>query len=187
MQIPKTAYSKYVVLGILEIRPMARSEIKRCIREYFCKGLEIDENAVSPALRALTAEGLVSREVHQEQAGRARNVYSLTSRGEQELKRWLHSPEEGDRDLLLKCVFGYGIPPEIMKEKIRAFRTRCEAEVTSIETKESRIASLPDTAVEKPFLRSVARFELMKYIAHLDWAQETLSMIETLEVPGREA
>jgi len=83
MQMPKTAYPKYVVLGILGIRPMTGSEIKRCIREYFCNGLEIDEKAVAPALRSLTADGLVSKEMHQEQAGRARNVYSLTSRGEQ--------------------------------------------------------------------------------------------------------
>lgn len=179
--MPKTAYPKFIVLGVLGIRPMTRNEIKKWIRESFCHTWEISPETISPSLRALEGEGLVRKEQIRTEQGQKKDVYTITPTGKSELQRWLQSPEEKDSEIPLKCLFGYHLPPDVLKEKIRAFRKRREADIAEIEMRENRIATLSDTAIEKPFLRSAARYEFMTCIARIDWAQETLSMLETIE------
>ncbi|MDI9634142.1 MAG: PadR family transcriptional regulator [Methanolinea sp.] len=179
--MPKPAYPKYTVLGILGIRPMTAGEVRKWIRDYLSPVAGVDENAAVPALRTLEASGLVRREARGKEGGK--NVYLLTPEGEREFSRWMESPAEDDRELVLKCSFGSRLPREVLKEKVRAFRARCGEEIAAIETRENRIASLPDTSPEKPFLRSAARLALAISIAKSDWAQETLAMLEDLPEP----
>ncbi|MCQ8894262.1 MAG: PadR family transcriptional regulator [Methanolinea sp.] len=179
--MPKNAYATFIVLGVLGIRPMTRNEIRKWTREFFPPHGVISPGAVSSSLRSLEGEGLVTKEHPPGEGGQKKDVYAITGKGKRELLQWLQSPEENGSEVLLKCLFGYHLPPDVLKEKVRSFRKRREADIAGIEMRENRIAALPDTAAEKPFLRSVARYEVMTCIAQIDWAQETLSMLETIE------
>lgn len=183
--MPKNAYARFIILGVLGTRPMTGNEIRKWIRDFSCPAWKIGPGIVSSSLRTLEGEGLVKKEHPPGERGQKKDVYTITGRGKKELQRWLQSPEENDSGILLKCLFGYLLPPDVLKEKIRAFRKRREAAIAEIEMRENRIAALPDTAVEKPFLRSAARNEIMTCIAEVDWAQETLSMLETIEFPKK--
>jgi DNA-binding PadR family transcriptional regulator len=184
--MPKNAHATFIILGVLGVRPMTRNEIRKWIREFLCPTWEISPGTISSSLRALEGDGMVTKGDTQGGRDLKKDVYSITVKGKKELQRWLQSPEDSDSELLLKCLFGYHLPPDVLKEKVRAFRKRREDAVAEIEMRENRIAALPDTAMEKPFLRSAARYEVMTCIARIDWAQETLSMLETVEFPGNQ-
>jgi len=185
IQMPKNAYARFIVLGVLGTRPMTGNEIRKWIRDFFCPSWKIGPKTVSSSLRTLEEEGLVTKLHPPGDRGQKKDVYTITGKGKKEMQRWLQSPEENDSEVLLKCLFGYHLPPDVLKEKVRAFRKRREDAIAEIEMRENRIAALPDTAVEKPFLRSAARNEIMTCIAQVDWAQETLSLLERIEFPGK--
>ncbi|MDH7510628.1 MAG: PadR family transcriptional regulator [Methanolinea sp.] len=183
--MPKNAHARFIVLGVVGTRPMTGNGIRKWIKDFFCPAWKIGPGTVSSSLRTLEEEGLVKKEHAPEERGQKKDMYTITGKGKKEMQRWLQSPEENDSEILLKCLFGYHLPPDVLKEKVRAFRKRREAAIAEIEMRENRIAALPDTAVEKPFLRSAARNEIMTCIAQVDWAQETLSLLETIDVPGK--
>ena len=115
--------TKYAILGALSLMPMSGYDIKK-----FCDGSVAhfwSENyaRIYPVLREMEKEGLVTGETAKSRNRPPRNVYTITAKGKDELRRWLLQPAEERRlreELLLKLFYSENVPLENMLGKIEA-------------------------------------------------------------------
>jgi len=180
----KIQYPRYIILGLLGIKPMSGYDIKKWVDVSFRYFWDIGYGQIYPTLKTLESEGLVTMKNDQAEGGPVRNLYTITAKGKTELDTWLLAPEKKEYEILLKIYFGNALPPDIMKEKVREFQKKRERELAEIEKTDSYLAGLPDSMTAKPFLRSVGSCGTMTYKAQIAWAEETLTMLETIKGAG---
>jgi DNA-binding PadR family transcriptional regulator len=109
MDLSPTAY---VILGMLDWRPMSGYEIKSLVDESTRLFWAASYGQIYPELRGLAAAGLIEGKASP-QGGRKRNVYRLTAEGRRELRAWLDT-DPGVFELrdegLLKLFFAASNP-----------------------------------------------------------------------------
>lgn len=88
---------RYAILGMVSRRPLSGYDIKKAFAESTALYWSGNSNQVYPALLALRQEGLLASEVQQQDKYPAKKVYSITTEGLAELRRWLLSPPEAPR------------------------------------------------------------------------------------------
>jgi DNA-binding PadR family transcriptional regulator len=109
MELSPTAY---VILGMLDWRPMSGYEIKSLVDKSTRLFWTASYGQIYPELRSLAASGLIEGKASP-QGGRKRNVYRLTAAGRRELRAWLAAdPEvfEMRDEGLLKLFFSASRP-----------------------------------------------------------------------------
>jgi DNA-binding PadR family transcriptional regulator len=181
----KIQYPRYIILGLLGIKPMSGYDIKKWVNVSFRYFWDIGYGQIYPTLKTLESEGLVTMKNDKTEGGQIRNLYTVTAEGKTELETWLLGQEQKEYEILLKLYFGNALPPAILKEKVRVFQKKREQELAEIEKTDSYLAGLPDAMTAKPFLRSVGSCGTMTYKAQIAWAEETLIMLETIKGAGR--
>jgi DNA-binding PadR family transcriptional regulator len=90
MELSPTAY---VILGMLDWRPMSGYEIKSIVDKSTRFFWAASYGQIYPELRRLSAAGLVAGKASP-QGGRKRNVYRLTAAGRRALSAWLEAEPE---------------------------------------------------------------------------------------------
>ena len=113
-----------VILGFLRIGPRSGYDIKQAVERSTRFFWAASYGQIYPELRRLEAAGLVEGE-SAPRGERRRNVYRLTTAGEQALRAWLRAPHEGYelRDLgLLKLFFASEIDADAVIELVRGLR-----------------------------------------------------------------
>ena len=181
----KIQYPRYIILGLLGIKPMSGYDIKKWVDVSFRYFWDIGYGQIYPTLKTLESEGLVTMKNDRAEGGPVRNLYTITAKGKTELDTWLLAPEQKEYEILLKIYFGNGLPPAILKEKVRVFQKKREQELAEIEKTDSYLAGLPDAMTAKPFLQSVGSCGTMTYKAQIAWAEETLAMLDSVNSAGR--
>jgi DNA-binding PadR family transcriptional regulator len=99
----------YAVLGMLSLAPMSgydiRKEAETSIGYFWSESF----GQIYPALRELTARGLIRRRAGRRGGDRERHVYEITERGREALAAWRAEPPRDApvrNELLLKLFFG---------------------------------------------------------------------------------
>jgi DNA-binding PadR family transcriptional regulator len=184
-KMTKIQYPRYIILGLLGIKPMSGYDIKKWVDVSFRYFWDIGYGQIYPTLKRLEAEDLVTMKNDQAEGGPVRNLYTITDEGKTELDTWLLAPEQKEYEILLKIYFGNALPTDIMKEKVRGFQKKREEELAEIEKTDSFLAGLPDTMTAKPFLRSVGLCGTMTYKAQIAWAEETLAILNSVNSTGK--
>jgi DNA-binding PadR family transcriptional regulator len=90
MELSPTAY---VILGMLDWRPMSGYEIKGIVDKSTRFFWAASYGQIYPELRSLSEAGLVAGKANP-QGGRKRNVYRLTAAGRRALRAWLEAEPE---------------------------------------------------------------------------------------------
>lgn len=105
----KPPSTPFAILGLLESEPRSGYDIRRETSTGLGHFWSESYGQIYPALRSLTAKGLVRRRTERRTGRRARIVYSITSRGREALRRWTLLPPRvvpQRNELLLKLYFG---------------------------------------------------------------------------------
>ena len=85
---------KYAILGLLSWRPFSGYDLKKMIADSVFLYWSGNNNQIYTTLVELHRAGLVTNEVQHQERYPARKVYTITSQGLAELRRWvLSSPE----------------------------------------------------------------------------------------------
>jgi DNA-binding PadR family transcriptional regulator len=173
--------SKYAILGFLDLMPMSGYDIRKFAAASLSHFWNEDYGHIYPALRLLVSEGLAESATEAGQGKPDRKVYSITERGREELRRWLHlDPQRTNfrHELLLKAFFASRISGERFREMLAAEAASCEralADLRAIEPHiEGEIAAGGERAREARFQRMTLRFGLRYYEASRDWCRETM-------------
>ncbi len=85
---------KYVILGFLEWESLTGYDLKKRFAASETFHWSGNNNQIYTTLVQLYNEGLVSKEVQDQESGPSRKVYSITAEGREVLRQWLLTPSE---------------------------------------------------------------------------------------------
>lgn len=172
------------LLGVLSMAPMSGYTIRAVVEQSIGNFWSESFGQIYPALKRLTAEGMVQKKTERQKGRPDRNVYSLTEKGRERLQEWLTVPAAASvprNDLLLKLFFGAHVPVSVSRENVLALVGEHEAALRRYDGIRKEIAR------EHPG-DSQARFWLMtvSYGRHyseamLKWGKETLKELDAME------
>src|ERR1700729_1070565 len=97
------------LLGLLSIKPMSGYDMRHLIAESIGPFWSERNGQIYPALKRMTAQGLVAKKTERTPGKPDRHVYSLTPAGAKRLREWLSTPVAEAvvrNELLLKVFFG---------------------------------------------------------------------------------
>ena len=176
----KIQYPRFIILGLLGIEPMSGYDIKKWVDMSFRYFWEIGYGQIYPTLRRLEEEGLVTMKIDHEQGGPEKKIYTISDSGVEVLRKWLFSPEQKEHEILLKLFFGDKLSPQVLKEKVIAFRDQMGENFAAIQEVEKFIGSLPESYAPKPYFRMVSSCGLSAYETQVKWAESTLASLDRL-------
>ena len=167
----------YVVLGLVSIRPMTGYELAAYAEQSIGNFFPLTRSHIYSELDRLGRLSLLgATEIEQENAPTKR-VYEITSAGQEELRRWLETPQSKEdrvRSLfLVRIFFGDRLSPEQLTSLLDDFESRAVI-------RRDRLATLAEKLADRPasvFRRSTALFGLRREQAMLDWVAEARPML----------
>jgi DNA-binding PadR family transcriptional regulator len=168
--------SRFAVLGILTFGPMSGYDIRKVFGRGPGHFWQESYGQIYPILRALTAEGLVTRRVTQRTGRPARKEYRLTAQGREALKEWLVEPPEPQParcELLLKLFFGRHAQPGICAEHLRRERESLASRRELYREIEGRLRERCAADPDAPYQLITLRYGLLVTQALLDWCDES--------------
>jgi DNA-binding PadR family transcriptional regulator len=116
---------RYLILGLLCIRPMSGYDIKQTFDRAIASYWNAGNSQIYTTLKNLSKAGLVDAEVIVQTTRPNRKVYRLTEAGQADLERWLavNVPERFSKDEFLTKLFFCGITSDtIALEHLREHR-----------------------------------------------------------------
>lgn len=119
----------YALLGLLSIEPMAGYDIRRELQESLSYFWNESYGQIYPALKRLSAQGLIAPVRTHKKGGRERQPYTITSKGRAALRNWLGEPPRQtlpSNEFLLKIFLGRFAPPGSCCEHIRRHLAQCK-------------------------------------------------------------
>jgi PadR family transcriptional regulator, regulatory protein AphA len=103
----------WAVLGLLALEPMSGYDIKRSVDRTIRHFWAASYGQIYPELKRLEAAGWIAG-ADESSGARPRRVYTITSAGREQLRRWMVSPEtrmEMRDESLLRLIFADTVPP----------------------------------------------------------------------------
>jgi DNA-binding PadR family transcriptional regulator len=179
--MPKKNVSRYVLLGLLDWRPMSGYDIKKIvefsIRDFWSESY----GNIYPTLQKFLADGFAEKTVERQEGKPDRIVYHITPSGRKELIEWLNESYKQRRirdEFLVKFLFGHLLPVESNIHLVETFR---HSLAERMEWYRESVASLKKKGLKD-------RKDLLEYLALLQgifvresklrWCEEALSALK---------
>lgn len=184
--MPRENKTKYAVLGLLTYASLSGYDIRRIYADSLGNFWSESYGAIYPILKRLEEQGLVTREVER-QAGRPdRNVYTITDRGRDEMRRWLAQPADPVKErveVLLKLFHGWEVGPAVMLEHVRRFRAEHVALLERYADYEEMITR--EDEPPSPYWLMTVSCGRHTSEACIAWCDETIARLERLPAAPR--
>ncbi len=177
--------TRFTVLGVLALDSGSGYDIKKFLGQSIGHFWKISYGQVYPILKQLAAEGLATMARESQQKRPARNVYSITGRGREELQRWLESPldiqsNDASREVLLRIFFGEFAPADVNirhVEQLQQYVQRGSAMYSGISERLSRDeAGNPHL----PYWLLTLKMGMFNIEAVVRWCDESLVTLKQL-------
>ncbi|WP_130420825.1 PadR family transcriptional regulator [Edaphobacter modestus] len=172
------------LLGVLSMAPMSGYTIRSVIAQSIGNFWNESYGQIYPALKKLTAEGLVQKKTERQKGRPDRNVYSLTGKGRERLKEWVMVPAAAEvprNELLLKLFFGGHAPVSASRESVAAFvATQQEAVARYSEIAKEVRRERPDDPQARFWLMTVS-YGRHYSEALVKWGRETLKELDAID------
>ena len=177
--------TEYVILGLLSESPMSGYQIKKLVDIRFKFFWSESFGQIFPALKSLSANGLVEAvepaERDESQKRSPKKTYRLTEAGIKALRDWLKLPVERESyrlEILLKLYFANFAEPQVMIEHVEKFQKAHEQELQILEMFQHELEGIIDQDENHPQILRVIDFGQKANRAYLDWSRETLDFFE---------
>ena len=179
----REAKSKFAILGMLSIEPMSGYDIKKEVETSISNFWTESYGQIYPVLKKLIAEKLVTRTIEREAGKPDRHVYSLTTKGREELRRWLRkdfAPKIQRDEFLLKLFFGEEIPTKANIAHVEHFRERQLGLLQKYRAVEKQIAREYADNSNAPYWLMTVRYGQHVTRALLQWCDKTLAELNRM-------
>lgn len=176
---------KFVILGFLSWKPLTGYDLKKMFSESVALYWSGNNNQIYRVLVELHDEGLVTREIQNQENLPPRKIYSITERGIAELKKWILTvPElpELRHSFLLQLSWG----DQLNSGELDALLTKYEDEVymqlLMIQAKDQFLnASLARTAREACLWAALQDYWVDYYKHELAWVRQLRTDLAEIE------
>jgi PadR family transcriptional regulator AphA len=172
------------LLGLLSVHPMSGYDIRQLIPRSIGHFWSESYGQIYPALKGLTAAGLVAKKTELQKGRPDRNVYSLTVAGKKALRDWLGvAPVEAvpRMELLLKIFFGGHAAKGVTGKHVTEFLAAHERALKLYVATEKRLKQEEAGDPQLPYWLMTLSFGRHRSKALVAWAKETLVELERLE------
>ncbi len=179
--MPKKNVSRYVLLGLLDWRPMSGYDIKKIIEFSIRDFWSESYGNIYPTLQKFLVDGLAEKTVERQEGKPDRIVYHITPSGRKELVEWLNESYEQRRirdEFLVKFLFGHLLPVESNIHLVETYRHSLEERM---EWYRKSVAKIKKQGLKK-------RKDLLEYLAllqgifvreaKLHWCEEALKALQ---------
>lgn len=176
--------TKYAVLAFLTWHPMSGYDVKKIVEKSISNFWSESYGQIYPILKKLVTEGLASSETKVQQGRPSRQVYSITTKGREELKMWLSEPSDynvGRIEILLKLFFSSRVPVEVSRKHVEEFIGTQKGLLYKYETIEENLISEHDGNPELPYWLMTLSFGKHQSEALVKWGKETLKKLNEME------
>lgn len=172
------------VLGVLSMGPMSGYTIRSVIEQSIGNFWSESFGQIYPALKRLSAEGLIQKKTERQKGRPDKNVYSLTEKGRERLQEWLAIPAVPSvprNDLLLKLFFGVHVPVSVSRENMQAFLREHETALKRYEAIREELRQKHSGDQQAPFWLMTVSYGCHHSEAMLKWCNETLKEMDAIE------
>jgi DNA-binding PadR family transcriptional regulator len=165
---------RHVLLGLLADRPDHAYALKHRLSPGLPREQLVNDGVLYPLLAKLEAEGLVTSEERIGSTGRARRVYSVRRRGQEEFRRWLHSDEDEEgppmHELfvahpLVKLLFAAHLSRDELRAKLDRHAERVSNRIAALDS----LRAVAPTGAAAGLGPSLFELELRQLRDRLDW------------------
>ena len=151
----------YAILGLLSWRPMTGYDIKKMFAGSAAFYWSGNNNQIYTTLVKLHENGMVTREVEIQEDSPARKIYSITPKGQSELKNWLFSepePPELKNTFLIQLAWADQLRPEELDMLLEKYESEIQMQVSMLQTQKQQKNIAPSGKVRDAYINaSLAR------------------------------
>ncbi len=182
--MPKINKTRYAILGVLSLAPGSGYDIKKNCDKGISYFWNENFGHIYPVLKQMEKDGVITKQVEQNEGRPPRNVYFITEKGRDELTNWLISPTNQTPqrlELLLKLTFAKIIPSEtIIKEleRIKEGHIRNLEKFCKIEQEYMRNKDVQEDG-GYPYWLSTLRYGIYDAEFRIKWCDETIERIRS--------
>ena len=182
----KVNKTKYALLGILSNISGSGYDIKKVCDSSIGHFWNENYGHIYPVLQKMEEEDLITKEVKQTEGRPAKNVYSITQKGKEDLEGWLMLPVEQQpvrSELLLKIFLSKDIPVKNIIEKIKKTKEDCERDLQKYSEIEELFSSGKIQADKKNLVlwTSTINYGRQGEEAQIKWCEETIKALEEIK------
>ncbi len=181
--------TKSALLGFLSWGGMSGYDLRNVIEGSISNFWSESYGRIYPMLAQLAKEGLATRTETQTEGGRPRNLYEITPAGRAELDRWLREPtvlRPPRNELLLKLFFGARTDLAVSTRLVEDYRDDLQGELELYAEIRDRLEAVADPPPDRRFWLMTLRSGELEAQAQLQWCEEVLKDLHTLEAPRKE-
>jgi DNA-binding PadR family transcriptional regulator len=172
-----------VLLGLLTIEPMSGYDLGLTIRGSVGHFWNESYGQIYPNLKKLANGGFVSCKTERQKGKPDRNIYAITEKGRERLRKWLAVPPQPEiprNEMLLKLFFGEQVSTQILIGYVERMAEEHRALLDLLEQAEREEIDKNLRYPGAPYWRMAAHFGQMEMRAHLRWAEETLAELNKI-------
>lgn len=179
--------TKYAILGLLSHQPLTGYDIKKRIEATISYFWDAGFGQIYPTLQKLETSGLVCKKVEMDENRPTRKVYTITKKGENELKKWLGRPVEKEvlrYEILLKLYFGSRISVSENLRNIKEFKDRGKRTLEILNGYEQDLKRVLSENDDHLYYLLTVRFGQYVHQAYQAWAEEAAKLLESKIIEG---
>ena len=179
----------HAILGFLTWGPMSGYEIRKRVEESIGNFWSESFGQIYPELRRLEAEGLIEPAGETQTGGRPRRAYLITDAGRDELSRWFDEPPQPmpiRNEMLLKLFFGGRPAPDAMIRHLAGYLARKREAAARYRDIEQSLRAEHAGHPDLPYWLMTLKLGMRQIAAEADWAEETLTELQTLSTKQSE-
>jgi DNA-binding PadR family transcriptional regulator len=175
----------YVILGMLSIAPSGSGyELHKAIEDNFGSFWGESYGQIYPALKRLSAEGLIEPCTTDSPSKKRSQQYALTDAGRTSLREWLALPFQNDpprNEFMLKLFFGREAAPGVALAHVRELQLRNQRMLATLEGIERMAHQHQSQNPHKPYWMLTLSLGIAMTRAALEWGESALTQLTAME------
>ncbi len=170
----------YAILGLIDKGEVTGYDLTKIFNDSVADFWSANQSQIYPELKKLVQAGLIEYEVVIQGEVLEKKLYSITSQGKAELKKWImedEPPLSQSKDIFkLRIYFAEHLSTEQLLEKLKSRQKRCNSLLIRYKTKKNNYQDIP-IPPEKLGDYILLKGAMMQLKAQLAWLDESINYI----------
>jgi PadR family transcriptional regulator, regulatory protein AphA len=132
---------EYAILGLLSSRPLTGYDIKKMFEASAVLYWSGNNNQIYTTLVKLHERELISREIELQEDRPPRKIYSITARGQDELKKWLLTepePPQLKNSFLIQLAWADQLSPDELDTLLGKYEAEMQIQLSMLQVQEQQ-------------------------------------------------
>ncbi|AQR94271.1 PadR family transcriptional regulator [Clostridium saccharoperbutylacetonicum] len=174
--------TRYVLLGLLQEEELSGYEMKKIINMRMSFFWQESFGQIYPELSKMMKEGLIdfSKQEPSDKIKREKIRYTITSKGQKELKQWMEAENEKDTarsELLLKMYLSTDKNSEEMRKHIIKFKEEAEGKLELFKLFDADLNQNIEMHNNHRNILCVLNLGMRQTKLYIDWSNEMLELL----------